>query len=174
MNARDKHAGNLLGASALFVTGIIREAVTGAVGSGGALGEALIAIKDQPGRTADWLGGVLRISQPGTAHLVRRLTEQGWLERSSRGRARPLWLTPEGERVAAAALSARQGALQRLIERLTDEQREHLVPIAAALLGPEARSERLVATLCRLCDRASCPQCPVYEEWRQAARSDMS
>lgn len=59
------------------MVGEVREAVAGAVGAGGALGEALIAIKDQPGRTADWLAQVLGISQPSTAHLVRRPTWAG-------------------------------------------------------------------------------------------------
>jgi DNA-binding MarR family transcriptional regulator len=126
----------------------------------------LIAIKDQPGRTADWLTTVLRISQPGTAHLIRRLTEQGWVVRGSEGRARPLRLTSEGERVAAAALAAREVALEGLIDRLTDEQREQLVAIAGALLGPEARSEETLARLCRLCDRGGCSRCPVYEGLR--------
>ncbi|TYB66020.1 winged helix-turn-helix transcriptional regulator [Nonomuraea sp. PA05] len=171
MNARDQHAANLLGASALLVTGIVRDAVHETVGAGGALGEALIAIKDQPGRTADWLGGVLRISQPGTAHLVRRLVEQGWVVRESHGRARPLRLTPEGERVAVAALEARQAALGRLVGRLSGEQRKQLAAIAAELLGPEARDDVRLAQLCRLCDRASCPRCPVYEGWRETTRS---
>ncbi|MEV4017455.1 MarR family winged helix-turn-helix transcriptional regulator [Nonomuraea angiospora] len=163
MNVTSRHAANLLGASALLVAGMVRETVTASVGAGGSLGEALIAIKDQPGRTADWLTTVLRISQPGTAHLIRRLTEQGWVVRGSEGRARPLRLTPEGERVAAAALAAREAVLQGLIDRLTDEQREQLVAIAGALLGPEARSEETLARLCRLCDRAQCCECPVYE-----------
>ncbi|MGR6922254.1 MarR family winged helix-turn-helix transcriptional regulator [[Actinomadura] parvosata] len=171
MNVQEKHAANLLGASALLVAGVVRDAVTGAVGAGGALAEALIAIKDQPGRTADWLGTVLGISQPGTAHLVRRLTEQGWVVRGSQGRARPLRLTAEGERVAARALAARQSALEELVGRLTGEQREHLVSIAAALLGPEARSEHRLASLCRLCDRGSCPECPVHEGWREVNAS---
>ena len=96
----------------MLVAGAVHEAVHDAVGAAGALGEALIAIKDQPDRTADWLSGVLHISQPGTAHLVA---------------------------------------------------------IAGALLGPEARDERLLAELCRLCDRSSCPRCPVHEGWQRAS-----
>jgi DNA-binding MarR family transcriptional regulator len=166
MNDSPDEAANLLGAAALLVAGAVRDAVTAAVGAGGALGEALIAIKDQPGRTAEWLGEVLHVSQPGTAHLVRRLTEQGWVVRDSAGRRRPLRLTPEGERVAASALAARQAVLAGMVGRLSGEQRTQLVSIAGALLGPEARSEQLLAELCRLCDRENCPQCPVYAGWR--------
>ncbi|RKT54578.1 MarR family winged helix-turn-helix transcriptional regulator [Saccharothrix australiensis] len=168
MNVSSQEAANLLGAVGLLVAGAVRGAVTGAVGAGGALGEALIAIKDQPGRTADWLAEVLHISQPGTAHLVRRITEQGLVVRDTSGRARPLRLTEEGERVAAEALAARQAVLDRLVERLSDRQRAQLVAIAGALLGPEARSEHLLAELCRLCDRSTCPRCPVHRGWQRA------
>ncbi|RZQ62451.1 MarR family winged helix-turn-helix transcriptional regulator [Amycolatopsis suaedae] len=170
MNDSGAAAVNLLGAAGLLISGVVREAVTEAVGAGGALGEALIAIRDQPGRTADWLAAVLRVSQPGTAHLVRRLTEQGWVERGTArdGRSRPLHLTAAGEAVADEALRARRSALRRLAARLTSEQHAQLAAIAGALLGPEARDERCLARLCRLCDRDSCPHCPVHEGWQRA------
>jgi DNA-binding MarR family transcriptional regulator len=166
MNDRADESANLLGAAGLLVAGKVRDAITGAVGAGGALGEALIAVKDQPGRTADWLAAVLHLSQPGTAHLVRRLTENGWVTRDSNGRARPLRLTPKGNRAAAAALKARQEVLTTMVDRLTAEQQEQLVAITSALLGPEARSEQALAQLCRLCDRSTCPHCPVHESWQ--------
>lgn len=169
MNDLTGEPANLLGAAALLVAGEVREAVAGAVGAGGALGEALIAVKDQPGRTAEWLATVLGISQPGTAHLVRRLTELGWVRRDSDGRARPLRLTAKGRRVAATALTARQAVLTTMVNRLTEEQRAQLVTIAGALLGPRAHDEQALAQLCRLCDRSSCPRCPVYEGWRTAS-----
>ncbi|WET76747.1 MarR family winged helix-turn-helix transcriptional regulator [Amycolatopsis sp. QT-25] len=149
------------------MTGSVREAVTTAVGAGGALGEALIAIKDQPDRTAEWLSEVLHISQPGTAHLVRRLIDQGWVTRPDRGRARPLRLTPAGERQAASALAGRKAVLDRFVGRLSEEQCGQLIAITGALLSTEARSESLLAELCRLCDRASCPACPVHEGWQR-------
>jgi DNA-binding MarR family transcriptional regulator len=170
MNDLTRESANLLGAAALLVAGEVREAVAGAVGAGGALGEALIAVKDQPGRTADWLAQVLGISQPGTAHLVRRMTDLGWVTRDSNGRARPLRLTAKGERVAAAALTARQTVLTTMVNHLTEEQRAQLVTITGALLGPRARSEQALAQLCRLCDRASCPRCPVHEACEATAQ----
>ena len=170
MNDSAAAAVNLLGATGLLISGVVRDAVTEVVGAGGALGEALIAIRDQPGRTADWLAAVLHVSQPGTAHLVRKLTDNGWVERGTArdGRSRPLRLTPAGQDVADAALRARQQALRRLVARLSAEQHAQLADIAGALLGPEARDERRLARLCRLCDRGSCPQCPVHEGWQRA------
>ena len=168
MNDSSDPTANLLGAMGLLVAGTVRAAVVDAVGAGGALGEALIAIKDQPGRTADWLAEVLHISQPGAAHLVRRLVEQGWVERANAGRRRPLRLTRTGQAAAAAALDARRTVLERLVERLSEQQRGQLVAIAGALLEPEARSAELLAELCRLCDRARCPDCPVHAGWERA------
>ena len=167
MNDTRAESANLLGALALLAGGAVHEAVAGAVGAGGVLGEALVAIKDQPGCTADWLAQVLHISQPGSAHLVRRLTEQGWVDRADQGRARPLRLTGAGERAADAALAARAAVLERLVDRLSAEQRAQLVDIAGALLAPEARTDELLAELCRLCDRGACPRCPVHRGRQQ-------
>lgn len=168
MNDTGAEAANLLGAVALLAGGAAREAVAAAVGAGGVLGEALIAIKDQPDRTADWLAGVLHVSQPGVAHLVRKLTEQGWVRRGDQGRTRPLRLTPAGEQVADAALAARAAVLERLVARLSPEQHAQLIDIAGALLAPEARTEQLLAELCRLCDRGACPRCPVHHGLQHA------
>ncbi|HJP72745.1 MAG TPA: MarR family winged helix-turn-helix transcriptional regulator [Pseudonocardiaceae bacterium] len=166
MNDTRAESANLLGAVALLAGSATHGAVAEAVGAGGVLGEALVAIKDQPDRTADWLAQVLHISQPGSAHLVRKLTEQGWVRRSDQGRTRPLRLTKAGERAADAALSARAEVLERLVDRLSVKQRAQLIEIAGALLAPEARTEQLLAELCRLCDRGSCPRCPVHEGWQ--------
>jgi DNA-binding MarR family transcriptional regulator len=155
---------NLLGALALLVSGRIRDAVTGSAGAGGALAEAAVVIKDQPGVTAEWLGRVLGISQPGTAHLVRRLVALGWVERrpGTDGRSRALHLTPAGTVAAEEILAARHRALASLLEPLSAEQRRHLSTIAHAILWPEARDDKCLASLCRLCDRTRCAECPVY------------
>jgi DNA-binding MarR family transcriptional regulator len=163
MNDTSERAANVLGALGLLVAGLTGDAVHDAVGGGGVLGEALIVIKDQPGCTAEWLAGVLRISQPGTAHVVRKLIEKKWVRRDTgEGRRRPLNLTAAGERAAAKALAARQTVLLDLVGRLSEDQREQLAGIADALLGPAARTDEQLAQLCRQCDRGACPVCPVH------------
>ena len=164
MNLPGNDAANLLGALVLFVGGHMREAVTDPAGAGGALADAVIVIKDQPGTTAEWLGSVLRLSQPGTAHMVRRLAALGWVERrpGADARSRALHLTPDGQAAAARILDARQRALGELIAPLAAEQRANLVDIAAAILRPAARDEQCLAALCRLCDRSRCAECPVH------------
>jgi len=157
-------AANLLGALALFVGERMRLAVRDPAGAGGALAEAVIVIKDQPGATAEWLGTVLGLSQPGTAHMVRRLVTLGWIDRRPGvdARSRALHLTPAGRRAAKRILAARQRALAALVSTLSDEQRGHLAGLADAMLRPAARDERCLATMCRLCDRSRCAGCPVY------------
>jgi DNA-binding MarR family transcriptional regulator len=162
---------NLLGALALFISGEIREAVTGPAGSGGTLAEALIVIKDEPGGTLDTLHRVLGISQPGTAHLVRRLVELGWVAKrpGSDARSVALHLTPAGRRVADRILQARHQALAEIVGLLTARQRDQLAGIARKLLRPQARDRRDLARLCRLCDRSCCAECPVHMGYRDHA-----
>ncbi|MCO1659033.1 winged helix-turn-helix transcriptional regulator [Pseudonocardia sp. S2-4] len=148
----------------------MREAVTGAVGAGGAPAEALIAIKDQPGCTAEWLVGVLKLSQPGVAHVVRRLGEAGWIERrpGPDGRSRGLHLSPAGREVAARVLTAREDVLVDMVEDLSVAERDHLRAVADRLLRPSARTDRDLGRLCRLCDRSRCAPCPVHEGYLTA------
>jgi DNA-binding MarR family transcriptional regulator len=164
MNSPVDDGPNLLGALALLVAGRMRQAVTGPAGAGGALAEAMIVIKDQPGRTAEWLGQVLGVSQPGTAHLVRRLLGMGWVQRrpGADARSRALHLTPAGLAAAAEILAARQRVLADLLEPLSAGRREQLVAIAHAILRPQARDAGSLAGLCRLCDRTRCADCPVH------------
>lgn len=160
----DGGATNLLGALALLVGSRMRAAVTGPAGAGGALAEALVVLKDQPGVTAEWLRQVLGLTQPGAAHLVRRLREQGWLERrpGPDARSRALHLTPAGVAAARDVLRAREEILADLLAPLDAEQREQLAGIARTLLRHEVTDRRSLAYLCRLCDRAHCPACPVH------------
>jgi DNA-binding MarR family transcriptional regulator len=164
MNLPASDGPNLLGALALLVGSRMREAVTGTAGAGGALAEAVIVIKDQPGVTAEWLGQVLGISQPGTAHLVRRLLSMGWVQRRSGAdaRSRALHLTSDGSAAAGEILAARHRVLTDLLEPLSAGQRAQLVAIAHAILRPEAHDAGRLASLCRLCDRTRCADCPVH------------
>lgn len=164
MNIPTAEVANLLGALALHVTGQVRAAVTDRASGGGVLADALVVIKDQPGRTVDWLGQVLQVSQPGAVHVVRKLAGAGWVEKRPGADARSLalYLTATGAQVADGVLAARQEVLLRLVGTLAPDQRAALASVAATLLGPPAEDERSLARLCRLCDRSCCGHCPVY------------
>ncbi|MCG5472447.1 MarR family transcriptional regulator [Micromonospora sp. LAH09] len=172
MNLPEDGSPNLLGALALLVGSRVRASASASVGAGGALAEALIVLKDQPGVTAEWLGQVLGLTQPGVAHLVRRLREQGWVERrpGADARSRALHLTTDGTAAAARVLHERQEALTALLAPLTAEQRHQLADIARVLLHDEVADARSLAHLCRLCDRERCPQCPVHAGYLELAQ----
>jgi DNA-binding MarR family transcriptional regulator len=170
MSLPENDGPNLLGALALHVDTLMRAAVTGPAGAGGALAEAIVVVKDQPGVTAEWLAQVLGLSQPGSAHVVRRLVQAGWIERRSGAdaRSRALHLTPAGEAAAAQILAARGRALEEAMAPLTAEQRDQLAAIARAILRPQAHDDRCLARLCRLCDRTQCTVCPVHAGYLEA------
>ncbi|MEV0154032.1 MarR family transcriptional regulator [Micromonospora sp. NPDC050686] len=172
MNLPGDDAANLLGALALHVGERMREAVVAPAGAGGALAEALVVLKDQPGVTAEWLGQVLRLSQPGTAHLVRRLVGLGWVDRrpGADARSRALHLTPAGTRAAGQILHARQQALAQVLRHLSDRQRAHLADIARTVLRAEVDDDKALARLCRLCDRRRCDECPVHAGYLDHSR----
>lgn len=171
MNYRSDGTANVLGALALHVAGVVRSSVTRETGGGGMLPDALIVIKDQPGRTVDWLGRVLEMSQPGAVHLVQRLAAAGWVERRRGADARSyaLHLTPSGREAAERVLRVRRQALDELIGRLGPEQRQHLDEIAATLLAGTVGDEPELARVCRLCDRSCCDDCPAYAGYLRAA-----
>jgi DNA-binding MarR family transcriptional regulator len=91
------------------MTGEIRKAVTLASGSSGALADAVVVIRDHPGVTAEWLGRALELSQPGTVHLVRRLSTEGLIEKrpGRNARSHALHLTSPGADVANRILRER-------------------------------------------------------------------
>jgi DNA-binding MarR family transcriptional regulator len=161
----DRRTANLLGALTLLVDGQVRAAVTKPAGAGGVLAEAVVILKDQPGVTADWLARVLRVTQPGVVHVVKRLVELGWVEKrpGTDARSRALVLTKAGKATARNILRARATALGPLVNRLSAEQREHLADIAETLLRPLPQDDQDLAQLCRLCDRSCCTTCPVHE-----------
>jgi DNA-binding MarR family transcriptional regulator len=174
MNVSDDDSPNLLGALALLVTGRMRAAVAVPAGAGGALAEALVVVKDHPGVTAEWLARVLQLSQPGAAHLVRRLQELGWVERRPGvdARSRALHLTRTGRRAAEQVLQARHQALADALRPLSRRQRAELADIARTLLRPRATDDQALAQLCRLCDRGRCEGCPVYAGYLDHHRPD--
>src|SRR5918999_484850 len=108
MYTHEDRSANLLGALSLLVEGEVRDAVARAASGGGVLAEAVIVVKDQPGVTVDWLGRVLRVSQPGAVHVVNRMVALGWVDKrpGADARSRALFLTRAGKSTARAILRA--------------------------------------------------------------------
>jgi DNA-binding MarR family transcriptional regulator len=154
---------NLLGALALEASGLQHEAISGALGQGGAAAAALVTIRKYPGRTVEQLREPLGISQPGAARLVDRLVRGGLVERSGPGgrRGLELDLTPAGEEAFDRLLRARREALETLLEPLSDAERRTLAALLERMLGARADTHADTERLCRECERRVCRRCPV-------------
>jgi hypothetical protein len=75
-------------------------------------------------------------------------------------------LTEAGHFRAQAALIRREALLASWLAPLDLDERTALAAIADKLLGRRVRDRRDLYRICRLCDFASCPNCPVAEAVR--------
>nr|WP_284706355.1 MarR family transcriptional regulator [Micromonospora phytophila] len=149
MNLPEEDAPNLLGALALLVNSRVRAAVTGPAGSGGALAEAVVVLKDQPGATAEWLGQVLGVTQPGAAHLVRRLVEQGWVQRRAGADARIVEVAGRRAAIDEAVRLAEPGDVVALLGKGHEQGQE----VAGEVHPFDDRTELADALRARFADR---------------------
>jgi DNA-binding MarR family transcriptional regulator len=164
---------NLLGALALGLTDLIREAGETETRFGGEGAAALVVIGQAPGTSIRSLSTALRLTHPGTVRLVDKLAAAGLVRRRPvlRGadrRAVALTLTAAGRRTVKAVLAARERRLQVALANLTAGEQVALTPLLEKLLAGLTTSEAQGDALCRLCDLAACPQshCPVEERHR--------
>ncbi|WP_374653029.1 MarR family winged helix-turn-helix transcriptional regulator [Dongia sp.] len=165
MNKADARTANMLGALALMMTDAM----------GKELGEltdicesdwaALIVIEQNPGITVDRLARIVRLSQPGAVRMINRLVEEGRVERQQGAdrRARPLALTPEGQRMVRAMLLGREKVLREPLDALSSDERQTLTRLMEKMLHSLATDVATTDTACRLCDDGACPQesCPL-------------
>jgi DNA-binding MarR family transcriptional regulator len=163
MNAApERRLANLAGAWALAVDTAQQRAAE-ATALGGAAPGALVTLHTFPGQTLDALRRALGLSQPGTAHLVARLVDRGWVRREPGRDARSvsLRLTAEGERTVALLYARRGAAIDALLAPLDDHERRELGRLLETMLFARGREGRDPRYICRLCDRGVCrPNCP--------------
>ena len=75
------------------------------------------------------IGNALGLSLPATSRAVDGLAQRGYVDRresTEDRRSRLVALTPEGRRVMSIAAQGRRAALQRVVELLSDEERNAL------------------------------------------------
>ena len=111
-------------------------------------------------------------TKTGTVRLIDRLVEDGVVVRSSAAedrRAVSLRLTPTGEAVDAAILSARQASLSAALDALTPEEAAQFGRLAEKVLRGLIRHEDHAYRACRLGDYRVCQDCPVDAELRAGA-----
>jgi DNA-binding MarR family transcriptional regulator len=159
---------NLLGAFALRATGGVDRALAESAGLGPADPAALVSLLNYAGgENIDTLRRGLRLSQPGSAHAVARLTRLGLVERrraSDDRRAAVVRLTAEGERLARALLRERERVLADLLAPLDASERATLERLLERLLGAAETDVDRARYDCRLCDTVACghpARCPV-------------
>jgi DNA-binding MarR family transcriptional regulator len=175
MKKADARTANLFGALALVTMDSVHremDALTDICESDCA---ALVVLGQSPGITVDRLAKILRLSQPGTVRLVDRLEKEGRVERrqGTDRRARPLALTPAGERTVKAVLLGREKVLLHALGALSEQERQTLSGLMEKMLQGIARENDEIAsdTACRLCDEQACPEdrCPLTPGCKKAA-----
>ena len=96
----------------------------------------LILIGANPGVTQSDAARVLGIQRANMAGLIARIEGRGWLLRERLdGRSQALSLSPEGERMLERAWAIVSTFEARMVERVPEELRPHLIPILRHLWG---------------------------------------
>jgi DNA-binding MarR family transcriptional regulator len=99
---------------------------------------ALTCIGEEPGITASKLAESLGMQRPAVSHVLRGLTEHGWIERERHAadqRSVRLHVTPRGQLILDATGGRAVGTLQRCVRQLTRAQLAGLTSGLEALLG---------------------------------------
>jgi len=158
---------NLLGATAVAVGDLVRDAGESVAGQGGAMPAALVTLANYPGQSIDQLHRALGITYSGAVRLVDRLVEQGWARREhleGDRRAVKLVLTPAGRRVVKKLLAEREAALSDVLRALTPQEEADLEKVLERLLARVTRDRDSAYRICRFCDEQTCvdgARCPV-------------
>jgi len=94
---------------------------------------ALTCIGEEPGMTASKLAEMLGMQRPAVSHVLRGLTERGWIERRRHAadqRSVKLHVTPRGQMILDATGGRAVGTLQRSVRQVSPAQ---LAGLAAGL-----------------------------------------
>ncbi len=164
MSSDDARLTNLLGALALAIGDLEREATEAVAGRGAGAAAALVTLHANPGLAIEELRVALDLTHSGGVRLVDRLVRDGLLERRpATGRRLALHLTRRGTRAARAALRAREQAVETALAALDPSERRLLAPLVEAMLARLTDSRARAWSICRLCDDRVCPleRCPV-------------
>lgn len=155
---------NIVGALALALADTLLAGTAGEAPEPGHAAAAIALLRHEPGLPIERLRHALSLSHPGTVRLVDRLVAVGLIERRpgiQDRRSVALHLTREGERSCTRILAARHDRLARALAPLSPDERATFVHLAAKLLAGFVETERQADAVCRLCDTASCADCPV-------------
>jgi DNA-binding MarR family transcriptional regulator len=98
----------------------------------------LILIGHNPGVTQSEAGRILGIQRANMVPLIARNEGKGWLIRQQvDGRSQGLSLSQEGEAMRCTARDVIDGFEERLMERVPQELRPHVMPVLRYLWGEQ-------------------------------------
>lgn len=154
---------NLLGVVGLAVAKQIEQSAKDILSHAGETPAALVVIGYNLGPTNDELRRILNLSHSGTVRLVDRLVRDGLVERRA-GRDKreiALYITKQGKALREQILKDRLAAIQPFVNTLNKKEEEQLGKLLSKLLVQLHPTDLEKRTLCRLCDKRACKDCPI-------------
>jgi DNA-binding MarR family transcriptional regulator len=156
---------NLLGVLALLVTDEMNAQNTVPALAGPTARAMLNAVGQYPNSSIEVLRDAVDLSHPAAVRAVAGLVDAGLIEKKPGAdrRAVSLALTTAGRREAKRMQAARERMLQRVVGRLSDDERVLFEDLLIKILWHETRDPAHAMQLCRLCDDGPCIKagCPV-------------
>ena len=154
---------NLLGVVGLAVANHIEKATRELMKHAGETPAALVVIGYDLGPSNDMLRRILGLSHSGTVRLVDRLVEDELVERREGSDARTvaLYVTKKGRSLREKILKGRLAAISPLLEPLSNDEQETLNSLLHKMLSSQETSDMERRSLCRLCDKRACYDCPI-------------
>ena len=156
---------NLLGVLALLVTDEMNAQNTVAALTGPTARAMLNAVGQYPNSSIEVLRDAVDLSHPAAVRAVAGLVDAGLIEKKPGAdrRAVSLALTTAGRREVKRMQAARERMLQRVVGRLSDDERGLFEDLLIKILWHETRDPAHAMQLCRLCDDGPCltAGCPV-------------
>jgi len=159
----DERTANLLGALSLAAADRIAAAAEEAIEHSGASPGAIVVLAMEPGMSNERLRSILKLSHPGCVRLIDRLVEDGLVERRAAddGRAVALYLTRRGQGRRRTLLKRREEVLAPIMNPLSSDEQSMLGSLLYKMLAALPSTEIEKFTICRLCNEATCDECPL-------------
>jgi MarR family transcriptional regulator, negative regulator of the multidrug operon emrRAB len=154
---------NLLGVVALAVADRIETSARDILNRAGETPAAVVVIGYDTGPSIDRVRRILKLSHPGTVRLIDRLTADGLVERfeADDKRAVSLYLTKRGKALREEVLRGRLASIRPLLTRLSKTEQTALEALLHKMLSSMETTDLERCTLCRLCDKRVCTDCPI-------------
>lgn len=155
---------NRLGAISLMINDSVSARVSGATNHNSTDTFALNAICVHKGISVDALAAILTLSHSATVRIIDRLQNSGLVKRMPpKGRRVPIILTPDGGKMRMKAMAARKNALQDVLYKLDNREKQSLNGVLDKILSQIAPSQQEWDKTCRFCDYDCCggDNCPI-------------